>query len=128
MRSTWEAAVRDRTSEGDPAQDLWLRWRRGERPDVGAFLAGIEDLSPSQMAAVLRVDRRERWAIGERVSAAEYLQEFPAVADDPELALEQVYGEFLLREELGEAPSLEEYQRDYPRYAARLAIQIGLHR
>ena len=48
--------------------------------------------------------------------------------DDPEAAVELIYGEFLLRKELGEAPALEEYQRDHPDFAARLAIQVELHR
>jgi len=39
-----------------------------------------------------------------------------------------IYGEFLLREELGEVPELEDYQRDYPDYAVQLAIQLELHR
>ena len=116
------------TREGDPAQDLWLRWRRGERPVVARFLAGRGDLAPSRLAAVLRVDQRERWMVGERVPAAEYLREFPTLRDDPEAAVELIYGEFLLRKELGEAPALEEYQRDHPDFAARLAIQVELHR
>ena len=48
--------------------------------------------------------------------------------DDPEAAIEVIYGEFLLREELGEAPELGEYQRDHPDYAVELAIQLELHR
>ena len=118
----------DRTFEDDPAQDLWLRWRRGERPAVGAFLAGLGGLSPTRLAATLRVDQRERWAIGERVPATDYLREFPALRDDPEAALEVIYGEFLLREELGEAPEVGEYLRGHPEYAEQLAIQVDLHR
>src|SRR5262249_12277047 len=106
----------------------WLRWRRGERPAVGAFLAGIGGLPATRIAAVLRVDQRERWAIGERVSAAAYLRDFPALRYDPEAAIEVIYGEFLVREELGETPDLGEYQRDHPEYAGQLAIQVELHR
>jgi predicted ATPase len=116
------------TFGGDPAQDLYSSWRRGESPDVRAFLASLGGLSPTRLAAVLRVDQRERWAIGERVSAADYLREFPSLRDDPEAAIEVIYGEFLLRMELGEAPSLAEFQRDHPGYADRLAIQVELHR
>ena len=60
--------------------------------------------------------------------AADYLREFPSLRDDPEAAIEVIYGEFLLREEVGEAPELGEYQRDHPEYAAQLAIQVELHR
>src|SRR5262249_50940310 len=108
--------------------ELWLRWRRAERPDVGALLASQGGLSPTRLAAVLRVDQRERWAVGERVPASDYLREFPALRDDPEAAIEVVYGEVLLRQAVGEAPELDEYQRDHPEYAAQLAIQVELHR
>src|SRR5262245_5484133 len=118
----------DATFGGDPAQDLYNRWRRGERPDVRAFLTSLGGLSPTRLAAVLRVDQRERWAVGERVTAADYLGDFPALRDDPEAALEVIFGEFLLREERGEVPDLGEYQRDHPEYAGRLAIQVELER
>jgi tetratricopeptide (TPR) repeat protein len=118
----------DGAFEGEPSQDLWLRWRRGERPAVGAFLASLGVLSPTRLAAVLRVDQRERWAVGERVPASDYLRDFPSLRDDPEAAIEVVYGEFLLREAMGEAPELDEYLRDHPEYAGRLAIQVELHR
>ena len=39
-----------------------------------------------------------------------------------------IYGEFLLREELGESPSVDEYLGDYPQYAERLRTQVELHR
>src|SRR5262249_44938174 len=68
------------------------------------------------------------WSVGERVTAADYLGDFPALRDDPEAALEVIFGEFLLREERGEVPDLGEYQRDHLEYAGRLAIQVELHR
>ena len=39
-----------------------------------------------------------------------------------------IYGELLLREELGEAPALEEYLRAYPDHAEQLRILFELHR
>ena len=77
---------------------------------------------------MLRVDQRERWRIGDRVPAADYLRDFPALRGDPEAALEVIYGELLLREELGEAPAPEEYLRAYPEYAERLRMLVELHR
>ena len=79
-------------------------WRRGPRPDVRRLLDRAGDLAPAQVAAALRVDQRERWRIGDRVPAADYLRDCPALRGDPEAALEMIYGELLLREELGEAP------------------------
>jgi serine/threonine protein kinase len=80
------------------------------------------------LVAVLRVDQRERWQIGEPVPAESYLQDYPALQTDVEHAVELVYAEFLVREEQGEVPTLEEYVARFPRYADRLRIQIELHR
>jgi WD40 repeat protein len=102
-------------------------WRQGHPPALGPFLAAAGTLEPSQLVAVVRVDQRERWQTGERVLAEAYLHAYPALADAAEAALELVYGEFLLREQHGESPALDEYQRRFPQYAARLRQQLLLH-
>jgi serine/threonine-protein kinase len=109
-------------------QELWQLWQQGQRPDVQQFLAAAGPLSLEQVAAVLAVDQRERWQSGERVQAEVYLQAHSPLQADIEKALELVYGEFLLREELGEAPSHEEYLERFPQYADRLRQQFDLHR
>jgi serine/threonine protein kinase/tetratricopeptide (TPR) repeat protein len=111
-----------------PTSRLSRLWRDGETPDVRQFLNALGPLDPAQVATLLRVDQRERWQRGERVSAEDYLRRFPLLEADPERALEVVYGEWLLREELGEKPALEEYQRRLPRHADRLRQQIELRR
>jgi eukaryotic-like serine/threonine-protein kinase len=110
------------------ARALWQLWRDGRRPDLAPFVEAASALSPSQLVDVIRVDQRERWSIGDRVSAAAYLRDFSLVRSHPEAAFELVYGEFLLREELGEAPALAEYVRAYPQHEARLRLQLDLHR
>src|SRR5438132_14186810 len=111
----------------DSARQLWGLWRQGERPNVDAFLTQASALFPPQLAAVLRVDQRERWQTGERIVAETYLQRYPALGANPENALDVVYGEFLLREELGEGPTVREYVQRFPPYADALALQIDLH-
>jgi hypothetical protein len=53
----------------DPAERLGQLWRQGKRPDVGAFVVQAGPLTPTRLAAVLRVDQRRRWQRGERVRA-----------------------------------------------------------
>src|SRR5438067_2364502 len=113
---------------GDPAGQLEELWRRGQRPAVEPFLTRIGRLAPGQLVAVLRVDQYWRWQAGERVLAEVYLEQHAARLTDLEDVLELIYGEYLLREELGEAPQVEEYRRRFPAYAERLAQQVGLHR
>jgi WD40 repeat protein len=112
---------------GDPAEHLEQLWRQGRPPALGPFLAAAGALEPAQLVAVVRVDQRQRWQTGERVPTEAYLHAYPALADAPEAALELVYGEFLLREQHGESPALDEYQRRFPQYAARLRQQLLLH-
>ena len=120
------------TSENDrwtgPETRLWDLWRQGLCPDVRLFLQEESALTLSQLAAVLRIDQRERWWLGQRVPAMAYLNDHKALQSDPEAAIELIYGEFLLREELGESPSVDEYLVDYPQYAERLRTQVELHR
>jgi WD40 repeat protein len=110
-----------------PAAQLEELWRQGQQPRVRDFLAGAA-WSLTQVVAVLAVDQRQRWQRGEHVPAEEYLQLYPRLAVDAEKALELIYGEFLLREALGETPDVEEYVRRFPTHATRLRQQVQLHR
>jgi formylglycine-generating enzyme required for sulfatase activity/tRNA A-37 threonylcarbamoyl transferase component Bud32 len=110
-----------------PEEQLRRLWQRDERPDVWRFLAPLGDLPPAVLVAVLAIDQQQRWQHGERVPAEDYLRRCPVLAADIERALELVYGEFLLREALGEAPRLGEYAERFPKYADRLRTQIELH-
>jgi len=55
------------------------------------------------------------------------LQRFPQLAPDDELALDVIYGEFLLREELGQRPEPREYLFRFPELADMLQDQIEFH-
>jgi hypothetical protein len=78
----------------DPAERLSQLWRQGRRPDVAAFLADAGTLGPTQAAAVLRVDQGQRWQARGRVPAEAYLRQYPAVAADPDAAVDLVFREF----------------------------------
>src|ERR1700741_5047266 len=114
---------------GGPAADaqLWQRWRQGQPIDVGEFLAGFPDLTATELVAVLLLDQRERWQVGERVPAESYLRRFAALESNPEHVVELAYGEYLLREERGERASLDEYLWRFPDHQERLRQQVELH-
>jgi hypothetical protein len=82
---------------------------------------------PAGLLALLRRDQRERWLRGERVPAEWYLEQHPGLAADPEAVLDLAYVEFVLREEVGEAPSEEEYLARFPQHAEALRRQLELH-
>jgi eukaryotic-like serine/threonine-protein kinase len=127
-----DQAPRQAAAESAPPADaagrLWQLWRQGQRPDVDAFLAQAGSLSPDEVAATLRVDQRQRWQAGERILAESYLQRHSQVRADPETAVDLVFNEFLVRDQLGERPDAEEYLRRFPEYAGVLGAQIELHR
>ena len=105
----------------------YLLTRRLER---AAGLLRTTDRSvtdPPQIAAVVSIDQYERWLVGDRVAAEDYLALLPPGPDVDQAACDIVYGEFLLREQLGEHPSLQEYQGRFPGQAALLARQVDLH-
>jgi serine/threonine protein kinase len=117
---------------GDRRDDLseryWRLWENGQQPDLDAFLATCTSLAPAQLAAVIRIDQRERWRAGERVPIEEYLRRFPPLADNAEIALDLIYNEFLLRERAGDEPAAQDFMDRFPRHADILRDQIDLHR
>ena len=103
-------------------------WRQGQQPRVEDFLeqAGVRD--PEQIVMALRVDQAERagWASGCRPRPTSTPS--PPSATTPDAAVDLIFAEYLLREERGEPPPLEEFLRRFPEHAGELKLQIELHR
>ena len=118
----------DGGSHADPGWRLWSLWREGRQPRVEDFLEQAGVCGPEEIVMALRVDQAERCRLGQWVSAEHYLDAFPAVRDHSESAIDLVFAEFLLREERGEQPPLEEFLRRFPEHADELKLQIELHR
>ena len=93
----------------DAARRLWGLWQQGGRPDLAAFLAGADPLGPLDLAAVVRVDQRQRWLTGEHRPAEHYLRLYSILAADEEAALDLVYAEYLLRREQGEEVATDDF-------------------
>jgi serine/threonine protein kinase/Tfp pilus assembly protein PilF len=110
------------------ARRLWNLWRQGQQPRVDDFLAQAGAGDAGQILDVLLVDQAERFRSGQGISAEAYLDGFPTVRDDPEQAVDLIFAEYLLREELGEQPAPEDYLRRFPQYAGALELQVELHR
>src|SRR5262245_2754279 len=94
-------------------------------PDGPPDRAGAEVVSEHLYQAW--VDQCERWRRGERALAEAYLEQFPDLRADEHAAVDLIYGELLLREELGERPDASEYLRRFPQYATELQRQLALH-
>jgi serine/threonine-protein kinase len=75
----------------------------------------------------VRRQQFESWLAGERASVESYLDRYPSLRDQPESAVDLIYSEILLREQLGEAVAWDEYISRFPAYAAALQRQSKLH-
>jgi serine/threonine-protein kinase len=106
------------------ARALEQLWHKGQQPDPFAFIDRAGPCPPGVAAAVLAVDQWHRWRAGQRLPAEDYLGRCPAVAGDTDAALELIYGEFLVRQALGERPAAAEYLDRFPGFAACLRVQF----
>src|SRR5262249_10280394 len=62
-------------------------------------------------------DQCQRWRAGDRVPAERYLHTYSILKTDADQAFVLIYGEFLLRQELGETPTLDEDLQRFPEWA-----------
>ncbi len=114
------------TGSESPAQLLARLWDSGQRPDVHLILAAVTGLTPVVIAEALAIDQWRRWNAGERVPVEDYLSRYPSLEAEPEQALELIYGEFLVRQELGETPHAGDYFNRFPRHAEQLRQQLAV--
>jgi WD40 repeat protein len=120
----------ERTALKDPTavvRQLEVLWQAGQQPDPDALLAAAGLFAAGDVAVVLGADQWQRWHAGERTPAESYLVRHPAVAADCAASVELIYGEFLVREEKGEAPSPAEYLARFPQHADALRRQFEFH-
>jgi hypothetical protein len=74
--------------------------------------------------ALLIAHQRRCWRQGQRVSVEDYLARQPGLQADDQAVLDLIYHEIMLREEVGEAPQLEEYLRRFPHLDRPLRLQF----
>lgn len=110
-----------------PAEQYRALWLVDRAPALSEFLAGYEDFSQDELLEIIEIDRAERWRRGERINAERYLSDHSLLCEDEEAALVVIYGEFFLRKELGEKPSLKEFLTRFPQHARRLQDQVMWH-
>jgi serine/threonine protein kinase len=80
------------------------------------------------MLALLMAYQRRAWRRGERTLVEACLAQQPELSGDAQAMLDLIYQEMVLREESGESPQLEEYQRRFPELTDELKLQFELER
>lgn len=73
-----------------------------------------------------RIELEQGLRAGRAVRAEDLFATYPALTDDREGALELIYSEFVIREEMGHSPSPEEWYARFPelRYDLKQVFQI----
>ncbi len=99
-----------------------------DHPDPRERLAQSDPIDDTELIELLCSDQVHRWRSGERIPAEAYLSLHPTLHGQGEAAFELIYGEYLIRESLGESPKLEEFFWRFPGFVDRLRRQLGLHR
>src|SRR5438045_2377178 len=84
-----------------------------------------DTLRPAEQLALIRDDQRREWQAGRRVLAEAYLARFPDLAGDTDAVVDLVSGEFHIRAELGDRPTLDEYARRFPAHANVLRRRLA---
>jgi len=85
------------------------------------------ELSLDEFAAVLANHLRRQWLEGQRLPAEMLLDRFPQVSADAQRAVDIIYMEYLVREQLGEKPAAREFATRFPHLEGLLLEQIDLH-
>jgi serine/threonine-protein kinase len=75
----------------------------------------------------IRAEQRAHWQAGQRVPIRTLLDRHPEIRDDEDSAVDLIYSEILLREELGEQVAWTEYFQLFPEYADKLRRQRAFH-
>src|SRR4051794_2181061 len=96
--------------------------------DLADLLPGDGTTARPRLVEALRADQARRWRAGQRRLAEDDLAAFPGLAASPDDALVLIWGEALLRWEVGEDPQPAEYRARFPQHAEALAVQFELQR
>ncbi len=126
-------AVRSPASGAPASLEFQRQWQAGQQPRIEAFLSQRPAIPVGELAAIMRIDLRQRLrggkqlGSGEQLGAGGYLTRFPELLADASLVVDLIYTEFLVREELGERLHLPLLQQQFPQYAEELTAQVEFH-
>lgn len=96
--------------------------RRGQPPCEDDFMdtSLLKRDTPERQLRHATGELHRQLSAGLATQAEMWLQKFPDVASDEELALELIYSEYVVRESLGQRPVPEEYYARFPALRERL--------
>jgi eukaryotic-like serine/threonine-protein kinase len=122
-------------NKNQPAKDELNNASEGTMPESapggrqdGAPSTDVAEETREESVGDLCDELVSRWKGGQRLPAEHYLRRDPVMAVGGDDAFDLIYAEFLVREELGETPTLDEFCARFPEHVDQLRQQIRLHR
>jgi tetratricopeptide (TPR) repeat protein len=112
----------------DPASQSAPSTLSGRTIDIRNRISLCAGASEAQLVDWLCADQIRRWRSGQRIPAEAYLALHPTFQSAGEPAFEVVYNEFMLRESIGESPTLVEFLWRFPKLEPLLRRQLSFHR
>ena len=94
-------------------------------PDVFAFLEQHDRSDTSVVLAVLRLDQQNRWKTAHPLTVEDYLARFPELAEQDDVKLNLVLGEFSARLQCNELPSVDDFTSRFSDLSERLRKQLS---
>jgi serine/threonine-protein kinase len=99
-------------------------WLSGRRPAIDDYLTVGDPCRLSFLIELVHADLEFRLKAGDVTRVETYLERYPELAGDPELAADLIWAEYQLRSRTGPPGSFDEYQQRFPQYAAALAYRL----
>jgi WD40 repeat protein len=98
-------------------------WRGRERPDIAAFLEPASPHPVRLLVELVHIDMEFRLRASEEARVEEYTARFPGL-DAPEVVLDLLVAEFVLRKRHGRPARPEEYWLRYPQHVTELRVLL----
>jgi predicted Ser/Thr protein kinase len=95
-----------------------------ETPALPQWLHSLAGISTSRLVPLLWEDQRQRWQRGERPTVEMYMRGLPPEVAH-EVAVDLVYGEYVLRKEAGERLQPEDFINRFPDQATAIRRQLA---
>ena len=101
-----------------------LAWQQGQRPDLGDFLTGAGTDRRSLLVELAHVDLEYRLKAGETARAEAYLDRYPELGGDPQLAVELIAAEYSFRRRDNPELAPDELLRRFPQHREELLERL----
>ena len=102
--------------------------RAATLPAVGASLSIAAAGAADALAARLAAEMAERWRRGDRPLAEDFLARHPELRQEPEAAIQLIYEEICLRQELGLPSAQDQVLERFPHWREQLEVVLDCQR